>query len=417
MVLLDLLHRLAPEHGWRVAVAHANHGWRGEESDGDERLVREAADRAGLEFVTERLRPGREHAGLSVEMAAREGRHRFLARAARERGIGRVVLAHHADDQIELFLLRLLRGAGSDGLGGMRSESPSPFGGDIRLIRPLLGQSRRSLRDHARSRGLAWREDGTNRDPALGLRNRIRNEWLPRMMEGETAGAILRTMEILEDEHRYIDEQARRWRKDGAPFGEAPVALQREILRIGILETGLAPGFRLVERLRHAPAGTRISAEGKRLLVRDDRGMVRETTVAERDPCGEEAWVELQGGSSELDFGGVRLRFATEAWRDQPLPRGPGEEVLDAAALGSRILLRHWHPGDRLQPIGMTGRVKLQDWFVNRKIPARKRHRLVVGQCSRGNLFWVEGLRIGERFRVTPGTRKVVRLQWERLEE
>lgn len=111
MVLLHVLHRLARAQQWRLTVAHLNHQLRGRSSDADERLVREAAKRLGLACVVERANVkeyARRHR-RSIEMAAREVRHDFLARAARERGIRTIALAHHADDQVELFFLRLLR--------------------------------------------------------------------------------------------------------------------------------------------------------------------------------------------------------------------------------------------------------------------------------------------------------------------
>jgi len=128
MVLLALLQRLAGAHRWRLTVAHFNHQLRGKEADADERLVRDTANSLGLPLVAG-SGAVKEHArrrGLSLEMAARELRHSFLATAAKNSGIASVALAHHADDQVETFFLRLLRGAGSRGLGGMDWLAPSP---------------------------------------------------------------------------------------------------------------------------------------------------------------------------------------------------------------------------------------------------------------------------------------------------
>ena len=92
-------------------------------------------------------------------MAARKLRHEFYARTARERNISAVALAHHADDQVELFFLRLLRGAGGEGLAGMKWRSPSPVDGKITLIRPLLDAAKAELRDFARENKIRFRED------------------------------------------------------------------------------------------------------------------------------------------------------------------------------------------------------------------------------------------------------------------
>src|SRR6185369_5793855 len=140
MVLLHALRRLSVRHRWRLTVAHFNHQLRGGASDADEKLVRTTAAKMKLPVAAAGADVKRfaKQGRLSIEMAARKLRHEFLARAARERGIKTVALAHHADDQVELFFLRLLRGAGTQGLSGMKWQSPSPADKTIALARPLL---------------------------------------------------------------------------------------------------------------------------------------------------------------------------------------------------------------------------------------------------------------------------------------
>src|SRR5207302_6394770 len=112
---------------------------------------------------------------LSIEMAARTLRHRFLAHAASRLSIHTVALAHHADDQVELFFLRLLRGAGGEGLAGMKWQNPSSQDPHILLTRPLLGQSKSDLLSFAKEHGIHFREDATNAQMDF-QRNRIRHE-------------------------------------------------------------------------------------------------------------------------------------------------------------------------------------------------------------------------------------------------
>ena len=126
MALLALLDRLAAAHRWQLTAAHFNHQLRGKSSDADELLVRQQARVLGWPVAVGRgkVKEIARRRGWSVEMAARELRHAFLARAARQRGISAVATAHHADDQVELFFLRVLRGAGSAGLAGMKWAPP-----------------------------------------------------------------------------------------------------------------------------------------------------------------------------------------------------------------------------------------------------------------------------------------------------
>ena len=209
---------LSMRHGWNLTVAHFNHQLRGRSSDADEKLVRKTAAALKLPFVVARA-DVRKFAGkskLSIEMAARKLRHEFFARAARERNISVVALAHHADDQVELFFLRLLRGAGGEGLAGMKWRSPSPVDGKITLIRPLLDATKAELREFARENTrFAFREDATNARLDLP-RNRVRNELLPllrRRYQPALTRTILRLMEIVGAEAELVGETAQQWLK------------------------------------------------------------------------------------------------------------------------------------------------------------------------------------------------------------
>lgn len=435
MVLLDVLHGLAGKRGWDLTAAHFNHGLRGEESDADERLAWEVAERLELDFVSERADVGlaAKAKGISLEMAGRELRHRFLAQVAAERGIGWAALAHHADDQLELFFLRALRGAGSEGLGGMRICGRSAYAERLWLVRPFLEQRKADLRAYAEERGLVFREDATNWSGDV-LRNRIRHELLP-CLAGLGLSAVeknvLRSMRILADEHQFVEAQSREWLrgKGKEKFSELATAVQREVLRLELLRLGVAPSFSWIELLRLSKAGQAVEVCGGRRLRRDERGRLADVVEESVSFLEAELVVELAGGDSVF-FGGLELRFTIQTiqavgnGRDflkKREKRGEGKafsgvEFFDVGLLEPRIRLRHWRSGDCFWPIGMAGKVKLQDWFVNEKVPMRERRLRVVAESEKDGLFWVEGMRIGERFKVSSGTKRVVRLEWRRRE-
>ena len=259
MVLLHVLHRLAPEHGWPLTVAHFNHQLRGRSSEADEKFVRQTAKRLKLPFIADRgdVKQLAAQQKLSVEMAARQLRHGFFARAARESGAQTIALAHHADDQVELFFLRLLRGAGSDGLAGMRWSRPSPTDTKLKLVRPLLGCAKEELQRFAICAKILFREDATNATMDF-LRNRVRHELLPllaRRYQSALRKSTLRVMDLLEAEAVFVGAQAEAWlRKKRRPdFGELPLALQRRVLQLQLFQMGAEAGFDLIERLRTAP--------------------------------------------------------------------------------------------------------------------------------------------------------------------
>ncbi len=433
MVLLDVLHGLAGKRGWDLTAAHFNHGLRGKESDADERLTREVAARLGLDFVSERADVGlaAKAKGISLEMAGRELRHRFLARIAAERGMGWAALGHHADDQLELFFLRALRGAGSEGLGGMRICGRSAYSARLWLVRPFLERRKADLRTYAKERGLVFREDATNWSKDV-LRNRIRHELLPCLAGlglSSMEKNVSRSMRILADEHQFVEAQSREWLrgKEKEDFSELPTAVQREVLRLELLRLGVAPSFSWIELLRHSKVGQAVEVCGGRRLRRDERGRLVDAVEESVSFLDAEAVVELAVGEAFF-FGGLELRFTVQTiqavgdGRDFLKKReksGDGKafsgvEFFDAGLLEPRIHLRHWRSGDCFWPIGMAGTVKLQDWFVNEKVPMRERRLRVVAESEKDGLFWVEGMRIGERFKVGSGTKRVVRLEWRR---
>jgi tRNA(Ile)-lysidine synthase len=412
-------------------VAHFNHRLRGRSSDADERLVRATAKRLKLpcDVAAADVQKAAAEQGVSIEMAARRLRHEFLARCARKRGARAVALAHHADDQIELFLLRLLRGAGGDGLSGMKACNPSPVDRRIMLVRPLLEFSREEIVAFARESHIRFREDASNASSEFE-RNWVRFELLPLLRKRQPAVGknILRAMQIVGVDADFVTKAAADWLKGKPPeggtsnvsFARLHVAVQRRVVQVQVRALGLEPDFQLVEALRTKP--------NKAVSIGPDLGLVSNAAGlvwrAETESAGFESGeriVALLGNRQKsgrqtvvVSFAGLRLtwRIFRRAKAFSP-KRGVGREFFDADKVGAQLVLRHWQAGDRFQPIGMPSETKLQDWFTNRKVPVARRRQLVLAETERGEVFWVEGERIGEGGKVTPATRRVLELRWK----
>jgi tRNA(Ile)-lysidine synthase len=487
MALLHVLHALAARYGWRLTVAHLNHQLRGRSSDADERLVRRTAQQLKLPVVAERadVRKLARAEKLSIEMAARQLRHEFLARAARRRRIPCTAVAHHAYDQLELFFLRLLRGSGGEGLAGMKWRSPSPKDPSIEVVRPLLDQPKAALVEYAAEHGIRYREDASN--ALLDFqRNRIRHELLPllrRKYQPALDRTIARVMEIVGAEADFAAQAAGEWMKSkvrgargegrgagrgsvGASerlsvgqwraFDQLPMAVQRRCVQAQLVKLGVAPEFDLVEQLRleadrqvevrfgTAPgkAQGKVEKPGVRYAVRDQTGRVhlRAGEAVEFNRASKN--VPLEGRSGKVEFDGATIGWSKKVGcalccaprtlvddRESLISAGlggaqrsarptipmAGRELFDADKVGSPICLRHWRPGDRFQPIGMRGPVKLQDFFVNQRVPRGHRRQLIVAAAANGELFWVEGMRISERFKLTQHTIRCLQWSWKRL--
>ena len=433
MVLLHLLGSLSAKHGWRLTVAHFNHQLRGRNSDADEALVRRSARRMGLSLVAERSNV-RAYAGrnkLSLEMSARKLRHEFLSRAAKGLGISTVALAHHADDQLELFFLRLLRGSGSEGLAGMKWHNPSPVNPKLELVRPLLDLPKSALRAYAEDAHVRFREDASNASMDI-QRNRIRHELLPllrRHYQPALDKTVLRVMELLGAEAEFVTQAAEARfelahrsghdRKPSPAFDGLPLALQRRYLRLELMRLGVPPEFELVEQLRlHAGSPINLPGMDRWQVVRVPEGLLTLRPPEEAVPKPVSRLVELGLGEESrqttMDRGCIKWRIQAKTGSERPRQH-IGREFFDADRVGSPVFLRHWLPGDHFQPIGMARTVKLQDFFTNSKVPRRKRHQLIVATTARGEVFWVEGMRISERFKLTKSTIRRLQWGWRRL--
>ncbi len=212
-------------------------------------------------------------------------------------------------------------------------------------------------------------------------------------------------------------------------FAALPVAVQRRCLQMQAVEQGIAADFELIETLREE--AERMVVVDKSLVVwRDIQGRL----LARREPKQDRPKTAIQtgfggrcktlqlesksSGKSGLVFDGVQFK-----WRIRPGGDGTVRaqnkpescEYFDADKVGLAVVLRHWQPGDRFQPIGMPAAVKLQDLFTNEKVLRNMRHELIVGVTASGEIFWVEGLRMGERFKLDKTTRRRLQWAWKRL--
>ncbi len=279
VALTDVLAALQRRHGFRLVAAHLDHGLRPDSAD-DAAFCHAFCASLGVPFrggtAPVRERALREKGG--IEQAARLERYSFLRRVKDDEGAGWIAVAHTRDDQAETLLLRLLRGAGASGLAGMRRRS-----GD--LARPLLGVPRASVLEHLRARGLAWREDPSNADPAH-LRNRVRHELLPYLEQRfnpRIREALARTAALLADDAAYVEAQAQELvasigSRHGAALvldrlrlAEAPRAVGRAAVRLALQRTGGLAGIDrghvdqvLGVARSEAPAGRRLQFPGGR---------------------------------------------------------------------------------------------------------------------------------------------------------
>ena len=410
--LLDLLSRL-PGLSPRLVAAHLNHCLRGPESDRDEEFVRSLAEQYRIPLECRRV-DVKEHSRrerLNLEDAGRRARIGFLSELRDSWQATAVALAHHADDQAETVLMRLLRGAGPGGLAGM------PYRNGRKFIRPLLGVTRAELAAYLAERGLAWREDTSNQDTTF-LRNRIRHDLIPLLEQYNPAirERLAATAAVLADEHHFLNQITkeavdRACAGDGDTFtcsvkhlSEEPPALRRRFLRL-LLErlAGNLDHFtgRHIEAMEHLLDSTRPNAvlnlpQRITALREYDSLVLRRTPTPKPSAMGVLAIAgtghyPLPGGAS-LTLTSVPASAVTE-----PLAADTALFNPDNAPFPWHV--RMFQNGDRIIPFGMAGSKKVKELFIDAKVPRSRRRSIPLLFCGE-TLLWVCGLRTSQLARL-----------------
>ena len=432
VALLHLLHNFREELQVDLTIAHLNHMARGRESDEDAEFIAELGKKLGLHTVIKAVDVKAERGDLktSFQEAARILRYRFLSEALRQVGGHKVVLGHTADDQVETVLMNLIRGSGLKGLGGIPSQRGIFF-------RPILDCCRAEVEEWVRFHGFEYRTDSSNSQTDY-LRNRIRLDLIPRIEEYNPhfKSGILETSEIIRFDDECLDEQASRLFETmghavpgGFGFSRAdisalPQGLQKRLLRRAVyavkgdLRSLSAVHIRdILGLLVSHGSQKRISLPGG-LIALVSNGVLEIKKIS--DTLDSILSLADEVTETELNIPGwtnmesVGLRFQA-----QLLPRSgqegispfPHKACLDFDKTGDRIFARFFRPGDRFVPLGMHGTQKVKSFFIDRKIPREQRQTTPILTTGEGDIIWVYGQRISERYRVTEKTRNLIFLE------
>ncbi len=432
VALTLLLQDIAPEGEFAgLGLLHLNHQLR-ETADEDERFCRLFAKRLSLPIEVRRAdvqgRARRER--ISVEEAGHRERYAFFRDAVAgmpSSATVRVATAHTRHDQAETLLMRLVRGAGPGGLSGIHPRSGH-------VIRPLLDVGRPELRKYLADRGQTYREDETNRDLSV-TRNRVRHELIPFLEERfspSVVDTLARDAKIARHDAEWLDAVANRSAstivkyEDGSSWLHVesltgqPVALARRIAKRALEHvTGHTAGFAQVERVLALASGEATSGEvdlpGCRVRRSRDRVHVGPPLSRAARPSASEGFVyplPVPGEVSIPEAGVVvSARPAAGGAAGDRLAARSGHVYIAGEHLTDSLIVRSWRPGDSLRPLGLGGRKKLQDLFVDEKVARSARHRVPIVTDRNGGIVWVVGHTVADDFRVTARTEGVLLLR------
>lgn len=412
VALLHLLRFAADDAGLRVSAAHLDHAMR-PGSDADAAWVRGLCRAWDVPLIE-----ARAQAAPRTEAEARDARYAFLRHAQDGCGATLLATAHHADDQAETVLFRVLRGTGIAGLAGIPPRDPSG------LVRPLLPFWRAEVRRYARENGLRWRTDPTNAglDPA---RNRIRRRLLPEA-ERHVARGARRSLARLA---RLAAEDEAAWEAVLAPLlaetlreEDGALVLVRErltaydsalrprVLRAALRRLGAVPdrtGTRMaLQFISHAPSGRSLTLPGGvRITTEFGAARVERVTAGPVESVPDQPLVIHDGdGEGRFVVGG---RAGVARWTRDAADESDGAHAVRIAADRARfpLMLRGRAPGDRIRARGGTR--PLKKVLGEARVPLRARHALPVLADADGAVLWVPGIATAEGCTPRPGERAI----------
>jgi tRNA(Ile)-lysidine synthase len=422
VTLLHLFSRIQRRHELRLIVAHFNHQLRGKESDLDEAFVKRLAAKYGYTFA---IGQG-DVAGfsrtrkISIQEAARDLRYHFLEDLLKEHDADKIATAHNANDNAETVLLNLCRGTGINGLSGIPVYRP-----DLHLIRPLLFATRPEIEAYVRRNGLKYRTDSSN-EKLHYRRNVVRKRVLPllaRSLNPDVVRAINRASGILsrlEDmilhEASIVLETLTKEKTvnilllDLLEFKKLHPYMQEMIVELAARPfTGIpleSKGVATVLSLVSAQTGARVDVSSRLTVYRDRKHLVF-LSDARKLKLEEEV-----KPNRSYEFGAVRFSSTIVHPKDVRWTHDRYSEYVDADKLNKRLILRSWKAGDRFVPFGMEKPKKLSDFFVDEKIPRYEKASIPVLE-SHGNIVWICGVRLDNRYRMTPSTKRVLKLEFD----
>lgn len=424
LALLTILSALRKRWRLTLGVAHFEHGIRGAASREDAEFVRTFASEIGLpcRVAHEDVPLHAKRAHVSLETAARERRYAFLFGVAQEMGEGTLIAtAHHAGDQAETVLMRILRGSGLTGLAGMRPRTGN-------LIRPLLSVSRTEIEDYCKAKELSPRVDETNAEP-IAMRNRIRLELLPmlRRYNPSIDDALCRLATAAAEQVDYFAPMAEAACQDIIKeekgvllirrklYRDMPPALRHEILKCLVERIGIYSRFG-ISHYDELDSLCRFGETGKRHELFE--GIVAECRYGEvailRNKSSDEVWPEVPlaiPGETRIDA--IGLTVFAEPCDAMPVDIDARSAVLDADALRSPCVVRMRRAGDVIR-LEDGKRQKLKELLIDRKVLRSMRNRVPIFAAD-GEIFWVGGVRRASVAMVTEATERFVqlRLVWD----
>ena len=412
-----VLCELCVRSGYSFTIAHCNFQLRGKESDRDEEFVRSLGNSYTVDVLVERFNTESyaKEKKVSIQVAARELRYQWFQEIVDSwqltddrRRKHWIVTAHHLDDNIETVLMNFFKGTGLAGLRGMLPKSG-------KIIRPLLFARKEGLLQYAKERNLKWVEDSSNESDKYS-RNYLRHQLLPiiekifpqaienlgdnierfRELEKFQEEAIqLQLKKLVEQKGEEIHIPVLKLKKSSSP---------KTIVHALITPLGFGPAsIQEVLQLMDSETGKYLVSKSHRILKNRNWLVISPLQVETQEQVVIDEWVD------KIPFREGQLLLKQKPVDSVQLMSNNGKALLDQDKINFPLILRRWRQGDYFYPLGMRKKKKLARFFIDQKLSLTEKEKTWVLEMNK-KIIWVVGLRIDDRFKVTPNTRNVMEI-------
>lgn len=403
MVLVHLLHKL----GYDIYMAHCNFNLRGEESDGDEKFIRDYADKNGIKLFVTNFDTNKYAAEykVSIQIAARQLRYAWFNELLVENRLDHLLTAHHLDDSLETFLINFSRGTGLEGLTGIPQQNGN-------IVRPLLGFTRSEIETYVKENNIEWREDSSNASDKY-LRNKLRHDVAPVLKSLNPAfmASFLETIEHLQQAQSMVEDASVLVYRQVVTEGDNQKHFSIDLLKRlpnykAYMYQWLSPfGFTAwndIYNLVDAQSGKQILS-GEYRLLKD-----RDILILEPLKKMSQLIYEIAENTQKIE---VPLSLLLQKVDETDAKPAINTIFVDAGQLKFPLFVRKWQEGDYFCPLGMNGqKKKVSKYFKDEKLSLSDKEDAWL-LCSEDRIVWVINMRADERFKVTNKTTQILKIE------
>ena len=429
--LLNMLHELRDFFNIEIGAAHVNHMLRGEDALKDEEYARELCNELGVSFFSKRIDINKisNENNISHELAGREERYKFFEFISKKRGYNKIAVAHNSNDQAETVLMNMMRGAGIEGLCGIRSKRE---GG---IIRPILCLSRDEIENYCEKNNLNPRIDKSNLENIYS-RNKVRLDIIPYMKKNfnkDIIETINRMANLLQIDNDFIEKECNNIYKKYCTKNKENLIISKEVFSI---ERALLT--RLIKKAFIEFSGKHTNFEMKHIYevisladnstnkrINLPHGMVAENIYGdiylkfkqvEKKENNEIILNKDQLENNIISYDDYRISFVILNNKNNiEFSNNVLIKYFDYDKIEEKLIIRKRKNGDRMVPLGMKGSKKIKDIFMDLKIPIDKRDEIPI-LCFDNDIAWLVEHKVSEKFKITKETKNIIKITFARKE-